>query len=498
MCDKPALDGKPTCGSKSCQNGYGSTKRPNSLMRPKEHWLSMTFDGRYRLVDSGLPKWFGPKSNIRVRLTSDVGHVRDINWRVLYYAKKSFIHPERGSDLIGRRFGSLTVVRSPDWYYANSSKTTVEVVCECGNKTSKQIAWLTSGDTSTCGECDHKSWKEWCSQKYHKLAIIDSEHNQRLSQMLPPKFGAHVSKGVKVDVRCECGNTNRTRLDGLLSFSTLSCGCALNENTSGPEREINAFVRSLGVETVPQYRVAKHRLIDVFIPSVNLGIEHHGCFWHSEARRSPEGRLKDHEKFVECQRLGVELIQIYGDEWIQKRPIFEDMIRKRVGIRGVRISKLTCELIQKRECDAFLESNHYIGKADGSIRLGIFSRGKLVGASVIKEHASHLECTRFCMRIGLRSYQPFAKVIAWLSEKFKGTILTSFSDNRLHTGKSYLTLGFKHVSDVPPDYCYTNGVRRSHKFNFRVPAGINEQTEAARLNYFRLWDSGKKKWELIL
>ena len=52
------------------------------------------------------------------------------------------------------------------------------------------------------------------------------------------------------------------------------------------------------------------------------------------------------------------------------------------------------------------------------------------------------------------------------------------------------------TKELKPDYQYTNFRERKHKFNFRVPAGTNEQQEAASQGWYRIYDSGKKKWEL--
>lgn len=69
------------------------------------------------------------------------------------------------------------------------------------------------------------------------------------------------------------------------------------------------------------------------------------------------------------------------------------------------------------------------------------------------------------------------------AEKHGWDQITSFSDNRLHDGKMYRSVGFRLVGEIPPDYQYTNGLKREHKFKFRVKKGVNEVEEAKKRNF---------------
>jgi hypothetical protein len=78
------------------------------------------------------------------------------------------------------------------------------------------------------------------------------------------------------------------------------------------------------------------------------------------------------------------------------------------------------------------------------------------------------------------------------------TRIITFSDNRFHTGNLYEKLGFVFEKNLDPEYSYTNGNSRVSKYTMRVEAGRNEKLEAEAKGWYRIWDSGKKRYSLSL
>jgi len=74
--------------------------------------------------------------------------------------------------------------------------------------------------------------------------------------------------------------------------------------------------------------------------------------------------------------------------------------------------------------------------------------------------------------------------------------MVTFSDNRFHTGGLYGKLGFTFEEELKPDYSYTNGSVRKSKYALRVKAGMDEKSEAEAKGWYRIWDSGKKRFSL--
>jgi len=76
--------------------------------------------------------------------------------------------------------------------------------------------------------------------------------------------------------------------------------------------------------------------------------------------------------------------------------------------------------------------------------------------------------------------------------------ILTFSDNRFHTGEMYEKIGFKFEKELKPDYSYTNGKVRKSKYALRVKAGTDEIRSAAENGWYRIWDSGKKRYSITL
>jgi hypothetical protein len=65
--------------------------------------------------------------------------------------------------------------------------------------------------------------------------------------------------------------------------------------------------------------------------------------------------------------------------------------------------------------------------------------------------------------------------------------MTGLSDNRLNDGSAFAHLGFRHVGDMEPDFWWVRGSLRLLQ---------DQVSEFDSTKYRRLWDLGKKRWEL--
>ncbi len=77
------------------------------------------------------------------------------------------------------------------------------------------------------------------------------------------------------------------------------------------------------------------------------------------------------------------------------------------------------------------------------------------------------------------------------------------SDNNWLNGKLYSILNFKKICDPVPDYKYIiNGIRKNKqnfkKSNLKLDKTISESFFMKENNFYKIWDCGKIKFELIL
>jgi hypothetical protein len=301
-------------------------------------------------------------------------------------------------------------------------------------------------------------------------------------------------------------------LDNVISGNTKSCGCLKpGENEFSPEAEVRDFVKTLAPDTYPTSYLIEgtRRKYDIYVPSKKLAIEYHGLPWHSEKFNEGTKADKDYKKYlIACER-GDRLIQIYGDEWETKQEIIKAQLKDLLSPEKKSRIKPVFEVITGHtpsEVRTFLNQNHYLGAASGCVTVvakAPASHGSaVVGAWVfMKRETGVILWHRACWDRAYKSWNPHEKALTLALPALREmgfTTLLTFADNRFHTGNLYAKLGFKFEKEIAPEYYYTNNNVRKSKYALRVPAGVNEVESARDKGWYRIWDSGKKRYSLYL
>ena len=260
----------------------------------------------------------------------------------------------------------------------------------------------------------------------------------------------------------------------------------------------------------PQQR---NREIDVYIPSLNLGIEYNGLHWHSERL----GKDKNYhlDKLNKCNEQGIRLIQIFEDEWVNHREICESKLRQICGLnRNPKIFARKCKVVEitdKNEVYEFLDKNHIQGRTGFTVALGAYYNNELVGVMTFKkEKEGYWDLNRFATDINHQCVGIGGKLFKYFTRNYPFIEIKSFADRRWTTDPTnnlYTKLGFEFDSYVPPSYWYYNPkiskIERFHKFGFRkqhlhkqygLPLTMTEREMTETLGYTRIWDCGLIKY----
>ena len=253
--------------------------------------------------------------------------------------------------------------------------------------------------------------------------------------------------------------------------------------------------------------------IDIYIPSLKLGIEYNGLRWHSEEFG------KDHryhlDKLNKCNEQGIKLIQIFEDEWINHRDICESKLKQICGLNtNPKIYARKCEIREisnKNEVYEFLDKNHIQGRTGFTIALGAYYQNNLVGVMTFKkEKEGYWDLNRFATDINYQCVGIGGKLFKYFTRNYDFQEIKSFADRRWTTDPTnnlYTKLGFEFDSFVPPSYWYhnpkINPYTRFHKFGFRkqhlhkqysLPLTMTEHEMTTALGYTRIWDCGLVKY----
>ena len=290
--------------------------------------------------------------------------------------------------------------------------------------------------------------------------------------------------------------------------------CGLIESKA--ENEIYEYVCSLvGNENVEHSNrtILDGYEIDIFIPSLKIGIEYNGLRWHSEKFRNRNYHLTKTEKSNEK---GVKLIQIFEDEYINSKEIVLSKIRSLLNMnKNLPVSMARkCEVreIDKKTAKEFINKNHIQGYRGSSVSIGCFDATALVGVMTFKRDGEQWILNRFATDIQRRCPGVGGKLFSFFVKKYEPKIVKSYADLRWTVDRNknlYTKIGFKLDSVLKPQYRYVNSSKpteRIHKFNFRkkiiarrygYDENLSETELTEKIGYFKIWDCGLLRyvWE---
>jgi predicted SprT family Zn-dependent metalloprotease len=461
--------------------------------KPKEYWLAQTW-GKLKLdPNQELPDEWGVGYR-KLQFLCNCGNSHTANFYDIaktsscgrcYFKPKAY--------WLAKTWGKLRLdpeQELPD-EWGRGSHIIVRFLCDCGVK----FTSVFYGTSESCGKCSNKPKEYWLAQTWGKLKLDPN-------QDLPDEWSYGVDR--KYTYTCTCGGALSPLFRDVYSGKTRSCGCGrTGQGEFSPENEVRVYVRVISEDTYPtSYPIeGTRKSYDIYIPSNKLAIEHHGLIWHSEKYSTG---ARDHEKLLLARDRGDRLIQIYSDEWRDKQEIMKDMLTSLITHpKGKRIKPtFSLEYTTSKEARSFLDQHHYLGAASGCLTAVAKHGEAIVGVWVfMKREEGVILWHRACVDHKFKMWNPHEKVLHLalpvLKEMgFKKMI--TFSDNRFHTGQLYEKLGFKFEKELKPDYGYTDGTNRVSKYNLRVKAGINEKASAQAKGWFRIWDSGKKRFSLAI
>lgn len=282
---------------------------------------------------------------------------------------------------------------------------------------------------------------------------------------------------------------------------------------SAAEAEVRRFVESvlpLGTEVLGSDRKALgERLeLDVYVPSLRLGIEFNGVYWHSTA--AGKSKTYHRDKVVAGEAKGVRIVQVWEDDWRDKRDVVEDMLRVRLGVDNrpkLSARTLTHRAVTYAEAKEFLERTHVQGSVRGGAYDALIDANGVVQAIMVttvrgKEYRLERYATSTSVRGG---FGKLLKVLETRVHAAGGGDIVTFADREISNGDLYRAAGFTDDGELEPDYSYLVGGTRRHKFGYRKARfkrdpdllysdGLTEE-ELATLNGFpRIYDSGKLRF----
>lgn len=314
----------------------------------------------------------------------------------------------------------------------------------------------------------------------------------------------------------------RSRQQQYLVFQCIKCGESQPKTLQAFERgsrcykcypvgksnwELSVFdyVKSLSPDAISGDRsILSPKEIDIYVPTRSFGIECHGLYWHSEAGK-PEDEF-DKNSHQHKTRLAsekcIDLLQIFEDEWRDKRQIVESMIQHRLGLHDKKCKTWSTKVVElnTEEQRSFFNGSHIAGYTPSRICWGLKDRDDVIVSALsmrIPRHAEKyemsIEIARFSNLPGISTPGALSKLLKvakkWAIDSGFNNIMT-YVDRRIGTGKGYLSVGFTQVGATGPDYWYTDNELRYDRFKFRAHEGKSEKQVAYAAGVSRIYGCG--------
>lgn len=443
-----------------------------------------------------------------VESTVDLKKVRDSLNKTLKNNKESIQSKRKATNL--KKYGSFSPMSSPEViekrkqnYYEKYGVEDIHKTEEYRNKASTIF--------KNNSEERHKKARETSLKRYGKECWWDTEENQERKLSSRKEYLEYLkslnTKKFRIEdhfVVCNSCGGKRDVLDLKENKSNLTC-CPCQNGWSWSERELQDFIRSLGLEVIDNNReILDGKELDIYIPSKNIAIEFDGLFWHSD------GSLRDYMKYKACQEKGIQLISVWENEWLSNRSLVEKLLKDLLIGPETKIFARKClvkELDSKTYSD-FCRINHIQGYAYAKIKLGLFYGNELVqvmsfGKSRFNKNYEW-EIIRECSKQNCKVLGGKSKLYNCFIKNYQPKSVCSYSENRYFTGESYKTLGMSFIKESRPNYyyfknntLYSREIFQKHKLPKLLEEFNSNKTEMENMknnNYRVIYNCGSKLW----
>lgn len=239
--------------------------------------------------------------------------------------------------------------------------------------------------------------------------------------------------------------------------------------TSSLENDLRNYIQSLYDDVIIfncKTLLPSGKEIDIYIPDIKIGFEFNGLWWHNEINKP---KYYHYNKWLECKKLGVNLIQIYEDDWLYKN----DIVKSRID----NIFKKTKRKIYSRKCiikeihdvkikNDFLNKNHLQGNINSSHNIGLYYKNELISMMCFDlQEDRKYRLLRFCNKLNTSVIGSASKLFKYFISKYDPKLILTESLNEW-VGDVYFKLNMN-LSEVKKEnfWYIDNNLRKKEKSN---------------------------------
>jgi len=341
--------------------------------------------------------------------------------------------------------------------------------------------------------------------------LDDIKHLPNYEQIVAGEVSMHE----KVDFICSTHGVYKQML-----YNHLAGGgcpqCSRNGWRSKREREVTEWLQSQGIEVVSNAKglglvVGKSSYeIDVYLPKFKVGFEFNGYFYH---KSGPGGKPKYYhrDKTDLALRNGIKLFHFWEDTPLD---LVKSIILTKLGLAPNRVYARNCSFEYGKNSQ-FFNDNHVDGDCRCIKQVSLKYNGIVVASISLRlTKNSEYEIARFACKKYYSVVGAYSKLLKEITKDLHG-VLISYCNRDLSPAPDdfYAKYGFEHVSDSLIMKYWANTIftlngKTYHqgiyprqvfqKWKLSAPECMTEQQYLESLQVFPVYNSGNKKYKVVL
>lgn len=234
------------------------------------------------------------------------------------------------------------------------------------------------------------------------------------------------------------------------------CNDSEDNMRSFGQSEVYKFIQDLYPlsKSCYKYRTVKSKKeIDVFIPELNIGFEYNGLYYHNDKFVKS---TYHHDKIDECKKLGIEIYNIWENDWLSKKEICKSIILDKIGKNDKPIiNAKECKIkeITLDDINEFLKTNSLNEFKDViNFALGLFYNDILVAIISFENNKKNYKIIDLCYNINYNVLKYREILLDYFIESYKFNKLSILLDFSYENDNFYLNYGFEKLDDFFIDY----------------------------------------------
>lgn len=403
------------------------------------------------------------------------------------------------TDYTGKEITGYTVIK-----YAGNGKWIVR--CNDCGKEKRVLSVKIKRDIVPACSC----------QKTHKTRI-DITGNRYGSLVAKEFVGVYPNGSYMWRFECDCGNKDyiADRSNVVSGYTTRCNKCSdITHRGSKGELEVLDYIKSidntLHIEQHNRSLLGGHE-IDIYIPSLNVGIEYNGSAFHASINNvyDDKDKMYHQNKFIMAKNNDIHLISIFDVDWENKQEKVKNYLKDIIVNRKVIYArKCIVERISWQEYRYFCDKYHLQGASLRNITTymyGLIYNDEIVSVMgfgtprFIKKDNETYELHRYCTKTGITVVGGANRLHKAFMKEVNPSKIRSYSDNDFFTGSIYDKLGYEYDSMSLSYYWCLNGnyIARercqAHKLKELYPKLYEESNDSRNREDFIMGKLGAKK-----